>query len=179
MIVSNTSYIDADLAYKTLYKTSKKSLANKFLFAILMLILGIPLIIMGLTLNQSLYTMVGSMFSAFGVAYIIVNVINLIKLPKKIKKSNEEVCQNGITYLYKFKEQSIHIECKSNNKTSKADYSYNNLKKVNEYEDLYEFVFSSNEVMYILKSGFENKKMIDFFIKNLTLNKKKIKNKIK
>ena len=51
--------------------------------------------------------------------------------------------------------------------------------KVYEYDDLYELVFDGYEVLYVLKNGFENERMIEFFIKNLTINKKKIKNRMK
>ena len=56
-----------------------------------------------------------------------------------------------------------------------------NTKQLNpaEYDDLYELVFDGYEVLYVLKNGFENERMIEFFIKNLTINKKKIKNRMK
>ena len=43
----------------------------------------------------------------------------------------------------------------------------------------YELRLENYEILYVYKTGFENKKMIEFFIKNLSINKKKIKNKTK
>lgn len=179
MIVNNTTFVDKEKAFQTLVRTGKKNIYTKYIFAFIMLIIGVILLVFGIILNESLYSTCGSLFAAFGVAYIIVNIINIIKLPKKIIANNKEICENGITYNYKFKEQSIYVECKTLNRTAKATYNYKDLKKVYEYDDLYELVFDGYEVLYVLKNGFENERMIEFFIKNLTINKKKIKNRMK
>ena len=62
------------------------------------------------------------------------------------------------------------VQCKK----KKINYSYLDFKKIYEYDDLFEIRLQSKEVLLCLKEGFENdqEKMIDFFIKNVSSNKK-------
>lgn len=179
MVVNNATTLDKDKAFNILFKSAKNSTITKFIFASVMILLGTPLFILGLITNESLYITCGVLFLSFGVAYLIINIINIIKLPKKIKNNNQEICENGITYYYKFKEQSINVECKTQTRTAKEVFNYKQLKRIFEYNDYYELRLENYEILYVYKTGFENKKMIEFFIKNLSINKKKIKNKIK
>ena len=48
---------------------------------------------------------------------------------------------------------------------------------ISENEISYELIFNQNDAIYVLKSGFEDKKMEEFFRKNITTTKKKIKYK--
>ena len=53
------------------------------------------------------------------------------------------------------------------------------IKKILEYEDGYELKLSTDQILFVKKDGFSSPRMIEYFVKNLTLNKKKIKSKIK
>ena len=90
-------------------------------------------------------------------------------------KQNQEACDAGMIYEYTFKEQSFQVKVISDTKTTKIPYKYDSVKKVLAYENRYEIRLPDNQILFIYKSGFENAKMEEFFLKNLQKNKKKVR----
>ena len=89
-------------------------------------------------------------------------------------RTNKDIIEYGVTYNYKFREQSIELNVNVNGKKSKGSYQYSEFKKIEEYDDRYILRLKDGDLVYVLKSGFENERMIQFFVKNVSLNKLKI-----
>ena len=116
----------------------------------------------------------GAIFILFTLAVGVYNIIMLSRLPKDVQNKNPEVIRDGVTYDFTFKEKSVDIIIINSGKKKKINYSYLDFKKIYEYDDLFEIRLQSKEVLLCLKDGFENdkEKMMDFFIKNVSTNKK-------
>ena len=175
MVVTNKTEIDKEEAYNTLLKSAKKSFNSRYITSVFLIIAGVILIVYGHTSNSSMYLTFGYAFVAIGIAYIIMTIIGLYKTPKNIEEANKEICENGVTYNYTFREQSFDVKATTLNKNSKATYKYSQIKKVIDHPDRYELILNENLLFYVLKSGFENEKMIEFFLKDLNINKVKLK----
>ena len=117
----------------------------------------------------------GAVISAIGVAFVIYVIVDLKMMRKRVEKNNPEIIKTGILYNFTFKENSVSIEAKIGEKNKNLKYSYMYLKGIYEYNDGYEIIFNESDSIYVLKSGFESEKMEEFFRKNITTTKKKIK----
>lgn len=175
MIVNNKTEIDAQTATKLLVDSTKKEYVKKFYFAIFLLAAGLPIMIYGLVKKEALYITFGATFIALALVFSGYNLITMRKIPKVVKEQNENVCEYGVIYDYKFKEHSVIINASSNKKNTKYEYGYTSLKKIFEYPERYELKFISNVTLYVDKKGFTEKKMEEFFRKNISTSKKKIK----
>lgn len=173
MIVSNRTTITGEEATSLLVKSSKKDYIKKFYFAIFLVVAGIPIMTYGLIKSDYLYVTFGAVFIAMALVFTLFNVISLKKIPKMVKEKNSSVCEYGVTYDYKFKEHSVMIVATSGDKSTKYEYGYNSLKKINEYPDKYELRFQGNVTLYVDKN-FSEKKMEEFFRHNICTSKKKI-----
>lgn len=179
MVIYNTTVVNKEDTFKSLVKTTRKGLISKYVLAIIILIFGIILLAYGFLTSDTSFTGMGYVFLVFGVAYISLNTYSWIKTPKKVFEVNKEVCQYGMTYEYTFKEQSFQVVAICIDKKTKLPYTYDVVKKIYEYEDLYEFILTERKILYINKNGFESKKHEELFIKTVQKNKKKIITKIK
>lgn len=175
MIVNNNTNITSDEAYSLLIKSSKLEYAKKYIFNSFIFIVGIPILVVGLVTKNTMYIVFGSIFVAFSLVLCGFNTVSMIKIPKMVKEKNAEVCEYGISYSYRFKEHSVILIAKSNDRQTKYEYSYTTLKRITEYSDKYQLRFQDSLTLYVYKSGFENQKMEEFFRKNISTSKKKIK----
>ncbi len=178
MVVHNKTNLDKEEMLSSLIKTTKKGQLGKFIISTIIFLCAILLIIYGHMAKESNYLMVGYMFLAFSMVYYGIGLFTILRIPKKVLKQNKEAYEQGVIYDYTFKEQSFQVNVISLGKKTKLPYKYNDIKKILEYENRYEFRLSENLVLFIYKNGFDNPKMEEFFLKNLQKNKKKIKNKI-
>lgn len=179
MIVYNKTELTKDEAFESLVKETRSSYMYRFILGIIVTLCGIGLLFFGYLNKQNDYIVVGYLFLVFGLLYFLMSIYAILKAPKKVYLKNKEICDNGITYNYTFKEQSFEVLVISNDKKNKLPYKYYDIKKIKEYEDKYQFNLKSRLILYVKKSGFENQKMEEFFKKNVAINKIKIKNKIK
>lgn len=177
MVVNNKTEITSEEATKLLIKSSRNEYYKKYFFSIFLVAAGIPIMIIGFTSNNTIYISFGAIFIAFAIVLTIFNLISMHKIPKVVKEKNADICENGITYDMKFKEHSAIVIASSNGRHNKYEYSYDLLKKIYEYPDKYELKFQSNITLYVDKNGFNDKKMEEFFRKNVTTTKKKIKSR--
>lgn len=175
MVVENRTELSGDEVNEILTKTAKRGILQKFIPASIIFILGLVILILGLVSNKALVAL-GAIFTALGLVYYLYNVINIRRANKLVLKKNEEEIRNGVTYNYKFKEQSFSLVALSAFKRGRQEYKYNQLKKVIERENYYELYLVQNEIIYVFKNGFQNERMEGFFLKNLKINKIKIKN---
>lgn len=171
MIVKNKTKISCEEAIDDLTRLAKKDYSSRYLLTIICLICGIFLLVLGLTNNDTQTITFGSIFMAIGIAYGVFTAIQYSKCGKKIAKESSEAMKDGISFEFTFKEQSTNIIITQGQKKSKADYSYYDFKKIEETPDSYEFRVNDN-IIIAKKSGFENKKMEEQFVRNVQKNKK-------
>ena len=176
MVAENKTILNPDNAYNILLSTTRKNINKRYIHAGIIALAGIMIIAIALANEKSraLYLSFGAVFVAIAIAYSIYNFTCFIKAKRKVFETNKEICENGVTYNYKFKEQSIQIFCFDGQKKSKLEYKYDNLKKVYEFEEYYELRFKGYEVLYVFKSGFNDPKHEEFFRINIGKNKKSI-----
>lgn len=179
MVVYNKTKVDTDIMMKSLIKSTRKTQLPRLILSIIVLLCGIPFVIVGHINNASDYLTVGYLFLAIAIVYFLIAIKAISNSSKNVSQKNKDILENGITYDYQFKEQSFIVNATTLNKTTKLPYKYDVINKVYEYEDRFEFKLKENQVLFINKSGFESNKHIEFFIKNLSKNKKKIINKVK
>ncbi len=175
MVVYNKTSISSEEAYNLLVKSSKIEYSKKYIMSIILILIGIPIMVIGFYQNNTIYVTFGAIFIAFALVLIGFNFVQMMKIPKVVKEKNPEVCEYGVLYDFRFKEHSVYLIAKTDTRSTKFEYNYNLLKKINEYEDRYELKFQDNVTLYVNKSGFENNKMEEFFRKNISTSKKKIK----
>ncbi len=174
MIVYNKTNLSASDATNLLVKTSKNEYLKKFIFVALIIAAGIPIMIYGLVNKNTIYISFGAIFVAFAIVLLVFNVVMMRKIPKVVKEKNPEVCEYGINYEFKFREHSVIIVATSDNKSTKLEYSYNILKRIYEYDDKYQLKFQGDVTLFVDKNGFQDKKMEEFFRKNISTSNRKI-----
>lgn len=183
MVVTNKTHMSSEECYKILMRTSKKDFINKSWLIVLIAIVGLPVMIIGLYQKETLYIVMGAIFVALSFVYLGVTFYNIKRIPKMIKAKNEDILTSGATYSYFFRETAVEIEIYTNSKKNKLKIFYTDIKKINEFDDHYEIRFVTDYIIYVNKNGFTEKKMEEFFRKNITKTDKKkprtIHNKMK
>ena len=177
MIVHNETSLTGEEAVTLLTNSLIRDTKRRYIFLALILILGVFILVFSIVSKQKEFITLGAVVTALGIGFIVYSFIDLKKSRKRIIKNNPEISELGVSYIYKFKENSVQINAKIGSKNKKADYSYQFLKSITEFDDIYELVFNENNTVYVSKSGFENERMEEFFRKNITTTKKKIKYK--
>lgn len=174
MIVHNISNISGKDAKKALVDSARRMIVKNYIYLVLATALGLPLLIYGIVTLNSQFISMGAIILAFALCIFIYIQILYIRTPKDIEKKNQDVIRDGIIYDFSFKERSVDVIIMNSGKKSKANYNYYDFKKVFEYDDHFEIRLISKEVILVLKDGFEGdkEKMLDFFRKNLSFNKK-------
>lgn len=178
MIVYNKTVLEKEKAFASLVKTTRKSQTGKFLLSTVILLCGIGLLVYGYAYDTESYINIGYIFLVFSIVYYGFGLVSFLRVPKLVYKRNQDICDNGMTYNYTFKEQSFQVNASSLGKTTKFFYKYDDLKKVLEYEDCYEFRLADNQILFIYKTGFDSSRMEEFFIRTLEKHKKKIRKKV-
>lgn len=178
MISRNTSVLNKERVFKNLVKAARMNSISKYILALVIFILGIFVLISGISSNNNLYTILGGFFAGCGVLYVVLATIQVVKAPKDILKSNPEINDGDNKYNYVFKEGSIEITVNSNSKKKQIKYTYDQIKKVTEYNDRYDILLKEHQILYVYKDGFTEEKSEDIFKFNLDKNKKTIKTKI-
>lgn len=180
MVAQNQTTLNPDKAYNILLTTTRKIINKRYIHGGVIALAGLMIILIAAfqDSNKALYMSFGSVFVAIALVYCIYNFTTYVKAKTNVLKSNKEICENGITYNYKFKEQSIQILCMEGQKRSRLEYKYESLKKAIELDEYYELKFKGYEVLYVFKSGFNTPKDEEFFRINLGKNKKKILTKM-
>lgn len=179
MVVYNKTDVNKDVMLNSLVNATKKTQLPRLVLSSIVLVCGIPFIVYGHSAHQPDYLAMGYAFIAISIIYYWIAIMAIRKAGKKVLEKNIDIVENGITYNYQFKEQSFNVTAITGSRSNKLPYKYHVIRKIFEYEDRYEFKLKENQVLFINKSGFESPKHIDFFIKNLSKNKKKIINKQK
>ena len=181
MVAENKTTLNPDKAFNILLDSTRKNINKRYIHGAVIALAGIMIIIIALfnEKSQALYISFGGVFVGIAVIYSIYNFTTYVKAKNNVLKNNKDICENGITYNYKFKEQSIQILCIEGTKRAKLEYKYDNLKKVIEFDEYYELKFKGYEVLYVFKDGFNTNKDEEFFKINLGKNKKKIISKLK
>ena len=175
MIVQNKTSLSGEEAKKILIRSATKTFDSKYIFAAIVLIFGIAILIFGIVREETPLLIFSAIFAAIAVGYIVLIFVGKRKGPKEVIKNNEDICTNGVTYQYKFHENSLKVEVSTfGGKAKRIEYEYEEIKFITEYDDGYELQFE-NVMLYVSKDGFENERMIEFFFKNMRLHKKKIK----
>lgn len=175
MVVNNITKITGEEAYNRLYKTSKKNYIYKLVLLSIFSLVGIPILVLGIVLKNETTIFLGALIVAVTIAYVIYSIVGIKRLPKAIKKANEDIINNGAIYNYKFKENSVDINLEVGTKKRKLTYQYTSLKGAEEYEDYYNLHFNDSDMLYVFKNGFENERMEEFFKTNLKKGNKKLK----
>jgi len=168
MVVNNVTELDKNECYKVILSSTKTEYIKKSYLIILFSVFGLIIMIMGFPMNQTPYIVMGAALTAMALVYLVVTIVNIKRFPKMIKKNNRELTEYGIKYQYKFKEESVEIVCQTLDKVNKLKYSYANLKKIYEYNDLFLLLFNDTNIIYVKKSGFDDEKMMSFYKKNIT-----------
>jgi hypothetical protein len=175
MVVQNETSLTGDETKKILIRSATKSFDSKYIFAAVVFVFAIAILIFGLTRKETPLLIFSAIFAFIAVGYIFLIFLGKKKGPKEVIKNNEDICTNGVTYQYKFHENSLKVEVSTfGGKAKRIEYSYEEIKTITEYDDGYELQFE-NVMLYVAKDGFENDRMIDFFFKNIKLHKKKLK----
>ena len=174
MIAINNTNFTSDEAYNIIYKSVSKEALKRLILPLVIFLCSIPIIIIGAVFNQTSSIALGCLFLAVSVLYLIYSLIKYKKLPNVIKNNNEDICNYGARYTYKFKEQSVDVSVNITGKSKTVNMKYQNLKRIIEFKDYYELMFGEEDSIFVLKSGFENEKMEEVFRHNITLNKRKI-----
>lgn len=174
MVVHNLSNISGDDAYKSLIQSARKQSSRLYIYIVATILIGVPLLIVGLTRLDSQYITMAGIFLLLSITLIVYSTIMYFQAPKDIKKKNEEIIRDGVTYDFTFKEKSCDLIVINSGKKAKTNYPYTEFKKIFEYSDRFVIRLSSNDVIICLKNGFsgEKDKMIEFFKKNVSTNKK-------
>lgn len=196
MIIENVSKSTSEELLKELVKTPKEDCYKKILLALFLLIIGIPVIIYGfmedVISTKVTYLIMGFLLIALSIVYGIINIFKSKKIISKVKNEYTILLSSGLEYTFKIKESSIDYSIKVKDKTTRASYSFTNLKKIKEDSKSYYLTFNENhvitvtnngnkeEIIYnvleIKKNGFKDSKEEAIFRKNITKNsKRKIK----
>ncbi|MCR5350104.1 MAG: hypothetical protein K6E20_03830 [Acholeplasmatales bacterium] len=179
MVVNNKTHLSGDKIQEVLVNAAKKNAFSRIIYILVIAVCGLAILVTGLVISNNSFTLMGGVFSAFSIVYLLFCFFSYNKNKKKILQENENLFNQGIDYSYIFKEQSIKILAIEPDKRVKKDYSYKDIKKVYEYDEFFELSFTDTLVAYVAKDGFDDDKMIEFFKKNLSINKKKLINKCK
>lgn len=179
MVVYNKTILDKEEVFNSLVKQTRKAQLKKFILSGIILACAIFLLVFGYSQDDSNYIGVGYVFMVFALFYLIMSILSYVKAPKNVKAQNEAILSDSMLYDYTFKEQSFQVNITAGGKITKIPYKYENVKRIYEYESRYEIKLSDNLILFIFKNGFTAEKAEEFFKKNLSINKKKIINKIK
>ncbi|MBQ9900061.1 MAG: hypothetical protein IJM36_02905 [Acholeplasmatales bacterium] len=175
MVVKNRTELSGEKTTEILLKSASRDQRKKYLYVLVIFVIGILSLVIGLIIKEANVITMGAVISAIGVAFVIYVIVDLKMMRKRVEKNNPEIIKTGILYNFTFKENSVSIEAKIGEKNKNLKYSYMYLKGIYEYNDGYEIIFNESDSIYVLKSGFESEKMEEFFRKNITTTKKKIK----
>ena len=178
MIVKNISKYNVDRAFEELVAAQKSKYIPKLIISFTLLVIGGIVFIMNTSVDDLSYTISSIVFILFGLSYLIFSIVKISKLPQKVKESNQEIVELGITYEYTFKEQSFEATSIVGTRKRKIKYKYEIINKVLEYDDFYILRFSRQEFFMVYKNGFESQKHEEYFRKYILNNKLKIVKKI-
>ena len=167
MVINNETILDKNECFKMLKKSNLTEYYRRFYLITVFAVFGLIIIIMGHSMNNLSYAVMRYIFTAMAVAYLVITLINIKRLPKLILKTNRDLCEYGLHYSYKFKEESVEISYKTLDKVSKSKYQYTDIKKIYEYLDLFLLVFKDTTYIYVKKEGFEDDKHMSLFKKNI------------
>lgn len=169
MVVKNKTILTKEEVITEVTSTAKRDYTSRYILSLVCVVFGVLLLILGLSNTDSSTNTFAYIFLAIGIAYIVLTLIQSARLPKKIRKEHEN--DEGITFEFLFKEQSANITILENGKRKKIEYPYIEFKRIIEREDSYQFRVDQC-IIVAKKSGFENKRMEDFFVSNVKKNKK-------
>ncbi len=175
MVVYNETTLSGEDVTNLLVESVARDYKKRYLFIALIFIIGIAVLIYSIISKQNEFIVMGAVVSALAIAFFIYSIIDIKKSRKRVMKNNPEICELGAKYTFRFKENSVQIQAQIGTKNKKIEYSYQYLKSIKEDDQKYELVFNETDTIYVFKSGFENQKMEEFFRKNITTTKKKIK----
>ncbi len=175
MIVKNTTILSAEKATEILVRNTTKDYKKRYIYLAVILLIGITTLIIGIGFGETNAITMGSIFMAVGIGFFFYIIFEVSRVKTRVIKNNPEVTQVGISFNYTFRENSVAISAKIGDKTKNIKYTYLELKSIKEDFEGYELIFNQADSIYVLKEGFESKKMEEFFRKNVTTTKKKIK----
>lgn len=180
MVIHNESFLSPDEALDILKKISKRNFVSKYIYSIILFILGISIVVISFFEEDMIQSVsIGGAFIILGIGYIIYNTISIRNIPKNLIKKNPDIVEYGITNSFTLKEESFSLICTIGSQKSKHEFKYNQLSKIINEEDKILFLVSSSDVIICKKDSFKSKKEIDAFFYGLAKHKIKIKDRTK
>ncbi len=175
MVVNNYTKVDGNTIIKDLENSYLRNQISTFVLQALIIACGIAMLVTGAITDVVATMAMGAVFAVLGLIYLVYTIFRVIKEKKEIPLVNKTVYENGCDFSYKFKQESIFVEFTTGTKHIKYESKYTDVKKVYELPTKYEIILRDGTRLYADKAGFENAKMIEFFLKNLAINKKKVR----
>ena len=174
MVVNNKTHLSGEKIHEVLNSAAKKNAFSRIMYILVIGVCGLAILVTGLIVKNRTFILMGGVFTAFSFVYLLFCVLSYSRNKKKIILENSSLLDEGIDYDYTFKEKSIKIIAIEPEKRVKKDYDYKDLKKVYEYDEYFELIFRDTLIAYVSKDGFDEPKMVEFFKRNLNINKIKI-----
>ena len=175
MVVNNFTKVDGPTIIRDLESSYMRAQVSTFILQGIIIACGFAMTITGVITDVVATMAMGAVFMVLGLIYLFYTISRVFKEKKEIKIVNRTVYENGCEYSYKFKQESIYVEFTTGEKRRKYEIKYDDVKKIYEHPAKYEFVLYDHTILYANKDGFESDKMVEFFLKNISINKKKIK----
>lgn len=176
MIIKNLTILTGEEAIIDIITAQRKAYAKKYIFAVVLLILGLFAITILAIQGNGIDAMVVSLLFIFlGLIFAAINTYNILTLRKKTIKNNQKILEYGISYTFIFREESFSLIIKSGSTTNKMEYSYFDLKKIIEREATIDFVFADNNYYSCKKDSFTSPKELEQFFYGLSKHKIKFK----
>lgn len=180
MVIQNKTVLSGEEVYQSLLKASKKNYRFKFIFCAVLAVISVVILLLSMvSSNQADNLVIGFAFLIITVLYLLVTLISFFRIPAKLRKTNESILQQGIQNDFTFKEESFSLITHSADKTEKYEYTYSNLNKIVELEEVILFNLSATEIFICKKNGFKTPKEMDVFFYGLSKHKIKVKKKMK
>ncbi|MDE6660378.1 MAG: YcxB family protein [Anaeroplasmataceae bacterium] len=179
MVIKNTTHITGEEAIEIIVNYSKSYYYKKYIFSVIMAVLGSIIIGIVAAQGNSIDTMViGILFLSFAVILALINTYSIFTLKKRTHKKNPNLVEHGMENAFTFKEESFLLQVKIGDKVSKVEYPYNALSRIIEYEDQIYFVLGDNDFYVCKKDSFKSPKELEVFFYGLAKHKTKIKKKL-
>ena len=175
MIVENVTKVEGPIVIQDLEKAHMRRQSTTFVLQGVILLCGAFMVGLGVTSKTTPNVAFGTVFIILGLIYLFYTISRISKEKKEIKVVNKTVYENGCTYNYKFKQESLFVDFTTGNKHQKYECKYDEVKRVYDHPTKYEIVLYDHTILYANKDGFKGERAEEFFKKNLAFNKKKIK----
>ncbi|MDE7161947.1 MAG: hypothetical protein K2N65_04225 [Anaeroplasmataceae bacterium] len=179
MIIKNTTHFTGEEAVEEISKYSKKVYYKKFIFPSILFVFGIiAVIIVAQQDNPANTFLLGALFILFAGILFLFNLFSLLTIKKRTCKKNPKLVEFGMKNEFTFKEESFTLHSSIGEETTKMEYPYMNIKKIEEYDTEILFWITDTSFYSCKKDAFPSEKELDVFFYGLEKHKIKIKKKL-